>query len=134
MTETARPLNFIERIIEDDLKNGKVTTMRAYAGGREIEAASTFPYNGYAYFTGKNDGRLYRMPLDGELAQPLSPGKRYAAVVWEDRDGGVGSSTSESSRSGCAPAEPYPAELPLPSRHFHATTSPRRKKGKFIAR
>lgn len=28
MTETARPLNFIERIIEDDLKNGKVTTIK----------------------------------------------------------------------------------------------------------
>lgn len=60
------------------LSNGKVTTMRAYAGGREIEAASAFPYNGYAYFTGKNDGRLYRMPLDGELAQPLSPGRVVA--------------------------------------------------------
>jgi hypothetical protein len=57
------------------LANGKESSMRAYAGGGEIQAASAFPYNGYAYFTGQNDGRLYRMPLDGQVAEPLSPGR-----------------------------------------------------------
>jgi hypothetical protein len=60
------------------LSNGKVNTLRAYSSGREILAASVFPYNGYAYFIGQDDGRLYRMPLDGELAQPLSPGRVIA--------------------------------------------------------
>lgn len=54
------------------LSNGKESTMRAYADGREIRADKAFPYNGYAYFTGKEDGRLYRMPLDGQVAQRLT--------------------------------------------------------------
>ena len=67
------------------LSNGKVITLRAYAGGREVVATSAFPYNGYAYFTGKDDGRLYRMPLDGELAQPISPGRvaAYTAALYQ---------------------------------------------------
>lgn len=57
------------------LTNGKETTMRAYANGRQVQADKAFPYNGYAYFTGKNDGRLYRMPLDGQVAQLLTNGR-----------------------------------------------------------
>lgn len=64
-----------------DLKNGKVNTMRAYVNGREMLAASAFPFNGYAYFTGKDNRLLYRMPLDGQVAQFLTDGPVTAYTV-----------------------------------------------------
>lgn len=63
------------------VSNGKGSTIRAYAGGHELRAASSFPYNGYAYFVGKNDGRLYRIPLDGQLAEPLTQNRVTAYTV-----------------------------------------------------
>ncbi len=68
-----------------DVDNGDVTTMRIYAGGREIRAASVFPYNGYAYFMGSEDRLLYRMPLDGQVAQALTqaPVTAYTAALWQ---------------------------------------------------
>ena len=64
---------------------GRENTLRAYADGREIRAASAFPYNGYAYFTGQDDGRLYRMPLDGQVAQLLTDGRvtAYTAALYQ---------------------------------------------------
>lgn len=68
-----------------DLKNGKVNTMRAYVNGREMLAGSAFPYNGYAYFTGKDDRLLYRMPLSGQTAQLLTDGPvtAYTAALFQ---------------------------------------------------
>lgn len=55
-----------------DINSGRVSTLRVYADGREVQASSVFPYNGFAYFMGKHDKRLYRAYLDGQIAEALT--------------------------------------------------------------
>lgn len=67
------------------LNNGNLTTMRVYANGRETNAESVFPFNGYAYFISSGDRLLYRVPLDGQVAEQLtqSPVTNYTAALWQ---------------------------------------------------
>ncbi len=66
-----------------ELANGRSTTLRAYHEGQEIQADKLLPFNGYAYFRGKRDKLIYRMPLDGQVASPLTQVKAEAFTVAE---------------------------------------------------
>jgi hypothetical protein len=93
--------------------SGNENTMRAYAAGQEIHAASVFPYNGYAYFTGKADGRLYRMPLDGQVAQPLTAGRvaAYTAALYQGQPAlFYADANQQLFRAGLDGASPQPLE------------------------
>ena len=67
--------------IQDDLlwramlSDDKPRLMRAYTGGGEVRVSHAFPFNGHAYFTGAGGSGLYRMPLDGQVAQRLTGDK-----------------------------------------------------------
>ena len=71
------------QIYRVELANGRSAALRAYHEGRELTADKLLPFNGYAYFRGKRDGLIYRMPLDGELASPLTQIKAEAFTVAE---------------------------------------------------
>ncbi|MDD2427972.1 MAG: DUF5050 domain-containing protein [Eubacteriales bacterium] len=54
------------------LDGGGDRVVHAYNAGRELDVLGAIPYNGYAYFQAAQDGSLYRMYLDGEIAQRLT--------------------------------------------------------------
>jgi hypothetical protein len=54
------------------LGGGDAVSVRCYYNGKELQADSVFPYNGYAYLRDSEDGCLYRVALDGEIAQKLT--------------------------------------------------------------
>lgn len=76
------------------LKGGSPVPLRVYYKGQALAADMALPHNGYVYFRAL-DGLLYRAPLDGQIAQPLtrekitaytlagSPGQE--ALYWTDR-------------------------------------------------
>ena len=68
------------------LSSGNVSSLRAYAQSGEVAVDKAFPFNGYAYFQGKGDGRLYRMPMDGQVAQALTD-QRVTAFTAARREG-----------------------------------------------
>lgn len=100
-------------LMRADVQSGKERTMRAYAAGREVLAASAFPYNGYAYCIGQDDGCLYRMPLDGQVAQQLTGGRvtAYTAALYQGAPALFYSDASQQLfRSGLDGSNPLPLE------------------------
>lgn len=75
-----------DAMLRASLDSGKPLLMRAYAGGQELKVEHAFPFNGYAYFSGTGGG-LYRMPLDGQVAQKLTE-KKVGAFTAGVMDGG----------------------------------------------
>ena len=73
------------RLQRVDIASHRRTVLQAKLQGREIKAASTFPYNGYGYFAGAKDGRLYRMHLDSQAVEPLTTEKvgAYTVGMWQ---------------------------------------------------
>ncbi len=63
------------------LGGGGAVPMRCYHDGKELQADRVFPYNGYAYLQNAEDGCLYRVALDGEVAQKLTDEKAYAYTI-----------------------------------------------------
>lgn len=63
------------------LGGGDAVPVRCYYEGKELQADKVFPYNGYAYLRNAEDGCLYRVALDGEIAQRLTGEKAYAYTV-----------------------------------------------------
>jgi hypothetical protein len=74
-----------DAMLQATLDSGKPRIMRAYADGQELGVAHAFPFNGYAYFSGTGGG-LYRMPLDGQVAQKLT-GNKVSAFTAGVMDG-----------------------------------------------
>lgn len=62
-----------DHMMRASMRTGKPTTLRAYSQGAEIRVDHAFPFNGFAYFRDMGSKRLYRMPLDGQVAEPLTP-------------------------------------------------------------
>ncbi len=63
------------------LNGGKAVSMRCYSNAKELQADMVFPYNGYAYFRSADNGLLYRVALDGEIAQPVTDVKAVAYTI-----------------------------------------------------
>ena len=63
------------------LKGGDAVSIRCYHDGKELQADSVFPYNGYAYLRNAENGCLYRVALDGQSAQKLTDEKASAYTV-----------------------------------------------------
>lgn len=65
-------------LVRSRLGTDKPVTLYAYEGTSQRKADHVFPYNGYAYFRDKANGCLYRVALDGEIAQKLTDEKVVA--------------------------------------------------------
>lgn len=57
------------------LKGGPVTSIRCYNNAKELQPDRVFPYNGYAYLRNWNSKILYRVLLDGQIAERLTDRK-----------------------------------------------------------
>jgi hypothetical protein len=63
------------------LGGGDAVSIRCYHDEKELQADRAFPYNGYAYLRNAENGCLYRVALDGEVAQKLTDEKVCAYTV-----------------------------------------------------
>lgn len=63
------------------LGGGGAVSLRCYHEGKELQADRVFPYNGYAYLRNAENGCLYRVALDGEVAGKLTDEKVYAYTI-----------------------------------------------------
>jgi hypothetical protein len=63
------------------LTGGGAATIRCYCNGKELQPDMVFPYNGYAYLRNAENGFLYRVYLDGQIAQALTNEKAIAYTI-----------------------------------------------------
>jgi hypothetical protein len=63
------------------LGGGEAVSIRSYHEEKELQADRVFPYNGYAYLRNAENGCLYRVALDGEIAEKLTDEKACAYTI-----------------------------------------------------
>jgi len=63
------------------LEGGDAVSIRSYYNAIELLVDMVFPYNGYAYLRNAEDGILYRVALDGQVAQKLTDNKVRAYTI-----------------------------------------------------
>jgi len=63
------------------LKGGNAVVLRGYYEGRELVPDHAFPYNGHAYLRCAADGFIYRVALDGQVAERLTQEKARSFTI-----------------------------------------------------
>jgi hypothetical protein len=63
------------------LEGGTDTSIRCYHNAKELQPDRVLPYNGYAYLLNWADGMLYRVMLDGQIADKLTDTKVSAYTI-----------------------------------------------------
>ena len=72
VTQDAVYYVLMNSLVKTDISGKRTQEIPIYYQGQAMDVHYVFPYSGYAYFNGKNDGLLYRVPLSGQQAERLS--------------------------------------------------------------